>query len=600
MMAGSPWRAGSCWRSSPTARSARKAYGSRFAPPGFSRRGVATRGGVDLAALRIPDDIVAQYLTLGQDLGAEELLRCDLATGRHRRVKTAERTRLTDDNGHAHPEIVAAALRAIRRRVFNFAAVRKHVAHLAAERDRLEGLWKAAGGGDDAPERDAFIKAKHRHANDAACWESIRQQRPVQAPDMPEGVCAYEPAYRVQPLSGRLSEIGGGLQSCSRAMKQAAVEGVPDVHNNDLKSSQLYGLRQEFRLAGIDTREVDELLAKPKAFFAAQASLSVDTWKTATYALLFHGTLHDSYAQAVNLQRELGLTELPAIAEAIRKAHAAGEVPDPHRAYADVVRLLSPLSARLQQYYKWLVADFWEANKRPGNGWYVVNDCGAPFRLDAYRDERGSLRRHEAVAALAAHRLQGKEAALVHRLTVLGARHGFEVIANEHDGLLSLGAISDAAFAEALAGSNFPEALLERDKPFMDTTCAFTPTTLPTAISSGAAQTATLSPTILRVPFGPTACRTGSPSSPTKCFTPWSAPAMPWKAPRRAGSLKPTPAKARPSGRRGARTTSGTSSSATDQATPPPRELIRPRFSASPRASQSPQLQAKFTDDMGP
>ncbi len=66
---------------------------------------------------------------------------------------------------------------------------------------------------------------------------------------------------------------------------------------------------------------------------------------------------------------------------------------------------------------------------------------------------------------MVAHLLQGMEAYFIHTLTLLADKYGFEPLGNEHDGIISLGRIPDAAIqtARELTGLYCLEL---REKPF--------------------------------------------------------------------------------------------------------------------------------------
>ena len=66
---------------------------------------------------------------------------------------------------------------------------------------------------------------------------------------------------------------------------------------------------------------------------------------------------------------------------------------------------------------------------------------------------------------MAAHLLQGREALYIHTLTTLAPKYGFEVISNEHDGLVTIGEIPKAAQAEARRKSGVRRTVLA-EKPF--------------------------------------------------------------------------------------------------------------------------------------
>lgn len=135
----------------------------------------------------------------------------DLATGRptRRRVKSDRRT----PSGNALPPLVRAAIDAVGEVPVDVHAVERHLAALRAR----------AAAAAPGPER---VAAETRYANDLRCYHAVLTQgaRPLD-PSRPGGLWVYRPAYRVQRF-GRLSQKGGGLQSCSRAMKAVAYPGT--------------------------------------------------------------------------------------------------------------------------------------------------------------------------------------------------------------------------------------------------------------------------------------------------------------------------------------------------------------------------------------
>jgi len=343
------------------------------------------------------------------------------------------------------------------RRVFNRSAVERHLMALRSEVADLEAAWRRSGGDDGTLEHKRYSTAVRRLRNDEICWQAVKKQMPVPADDMPDGIWQYVPAYRVQEISGRISEIGGGFQSCTREMKHAAIQDVPGIRNYDIVSSQLYGLKEEFENAGITTRQIDALIARPKTELAAEAGVSVDVWKRSLYAVIFHAALHDSFKAALCAAERCD-GQMPAVAkevlEGVGKRRAA-------HVYDRIRGALLPLHEDLNTWHEYLVTEYWDSVRQPGKGWYARNDCGIVFRLDDHQGE------HDRKSAMAAWLLQGKEAAFIHRLTLLSDEYDYEVIANEHDGLLIIGEIPLEAIETALDRASFKYAKLAK-KPFVN------------------------------------------------------------------------------------------------------------------------------------
>lgn len=139
--------------------------------------------------------------------------RVDLFTGQ--RVSGRQHhTNRTDPNGNYWNDPLDGALEVLQegRSLVNVPAVQEY---LENSLDRLE---KAKRTSRQITDENRALHA--RVQNDLRCWNTILNQNLTDAPDMPEGIKQYDPAWRVQELSGRISEIGGGGQNCSAEMKQ--------------------------------------------------------------------------------------------------------------------------------------------------------------------------------------------------------------------------------------------------------------------------------------------------------------------------------------------------------------------------------------------
>lgn len=131
----------------------------------------------------------------------------DLTTGRatRRRIKSDRRT----PNGNPLPPLIRAAIDAVAEVPIDVHAIERH-------------LSKLRSAADIAEEGAGQITAYGRYMNDLRCHQAVLTQgaRP-QDPARPNGLWIYQPAYRPQRF-GRISQKGGGLQSCSSAMKAVA------------------------------------------------------------------------------------------------------------------------------------------------------------------------------------------------------------------------------------------------------------------------------------------------------------------------------------------------------------------------------------------
>lgn len=240
-------------------------------------------------------------------------------------------------------------------------------------------------------------------------------------------------AYRLQE-SGRVSHIGGGVQSCSREMKEAVYKDIDGVRNYDIKSSQAYILIDFLEEAHLDPSWLKRYIHTPNAkhIFARKAGLPVDVWKGCLYAVFMGATLPLNIETSEGDIRKMILgavdsTQLKATYERFR-------------------RVIGPLYNALREWHEYLDSTWTKQNKYPAcGGWFVSNDTGSTMKLNKLKSKPP----HERRGKLAAFLLQGREAAFIHTLTKLSKRYNFRVIANEHDGLVSIGEIPKSAIETA-------------------------------------------------------------------------------------------------------------------------------------------------------
>jgi len=293
-----------------------------------------------------------------------------------------------------------------------------------------------------SPNSRTYQQVRGQYLNDRTCFISVMHQDPEHVGD---GIYRYRPAYCVQK-SGRFSEVGGGLQSCSREMKQAARGRVKNMRNYDLKSSQPYGLIQLLEAADIDALWLRNYVADDKAkhHYAALAGIPVDDWKSVLCAV-FMGALLPS-----DIRFSKGAIQK------VVKDNAGWKWADQEVVYARIADLLNPLKERLDEWHLYLRTTYLKDNvKVCRGGRYLENAAGMKLYVDEIEDEWALG------AQIAAFLLQGQEACFVHHLTSLAPEYGFKVISNEHDGLMTIGEIPKEAADEAARRSGLKYARLE-------------------------------------------------------------------------------------------------------------------------------------------
>jgi hypothetical protein len=154
-------------------------------------------------------------------------------------------------------------------------------------------------------------------------------------------------------------------------------------------------------------------------------------------------------------------------------AHNWTEDPDvplkaPEEAYRLLKQVFGPMAEAIDEWREWLLEKHWRLEGQNGSlcGYSVQNPCGLSFSInDEKLMENGEANRYKQKAAYATSRLQGREAAYIHALTILSVEHDYEVLRNEHDGAVVLGEIPDDARQKARDISGFYRAIIE-EKPF--------------------------------------------------------------------------------------------------------------------------------------
>ena len=379
---------------------------------------------------------LAQYLEAGRvRVDDRPTRRVDLLTGKPttRQVRSDK----NDANRNPYPPLVRGAIDAVGPAVFDAAAVERHLA-------RLDDEVGAARGGDAAVRR--------RLENDERCYKALYEQN---SEVLGGGLVEYRPAYAVQ-RTGRLGQKGGGLQSASRAMKAAAYGGLPDVRNYDLRSSQAHILVALMREAGIEPRWLARYGAAwdAKRRAAEVVGVSVDAWKASLYAVLMSAW--------VPTPNQLAFSREGAVRRTIERDVGPDGLDVAYRRFHG---LIGGLVSELAAWHDHIVGPYVDAHGRfnpKTRSTYVENAVGMTM---AVRGPGAPASPHELRARTAAFFLQGREAALVHRIAA-EAGADFRVYSHEHDGLVVEGRVPPSVVARAARGADLPGDLVQwEEKP---------------------------------------------------------------------------------------------------------------------------------------
>lgn len=249
--------------------------------------------------------------------------------------------------------------------------------------------------------------------------------------DKGNGMWGYHPAYSIAS-SGRIFELGGGLQGLSKAIrKRALYEG--DVINYDLSASQLRILAWmvgDTALAGMIPNIYKQM---------QEWKYPKDIVKKAIYGYLFNA----------GHEKNDGMKQL--------FAHRR------HRIFfRSFLRLLHPFQDAIHRAIDIIMAQKITTQKR-GAYWQnacdlivteaeLINEAETEYESKIELLCRGKkapwrniINRESFIDAfvkrkLLAFYIQGIESYIIHRITVQGEKYGFVPISNQHDGLLVAGA----------------------------------------------------------------------------------------------------------------------------------------------------------------
>lgn len=370
------------------------------------------------------------------------------------------KTRHYDSNRNPRFEPIRAGLRALQQGRFDLNGVVRHLDHEAALARKAEAALALNGGGLSRAEYDnALYRIYGRYDNDARCFMSLLNQDP-------RHINGRHVVYRLayQPtITGRISQMGGGLQSCSRSMKAAAYRSIDGVKNYDIKSSQAFILQALLNEQGLDTTWIDAYLKEDKAEYAKRAGVPVDVWKQCFYALCFGASLR--FAKGPNQQEWSFRTILIDYVNHHRML-SDERVIIPISVEADelfrrVKDELLPFSRVLNQYRRSL-DELWVLSNSTycKSGRRIKNAAGVFLDVKTYESWPGNRSKR-----LASFILQGVEAGFIHTLTASLSEHGVIPISNEHDGIVTIGEIPAQAIQDAQEACNTPYLQLV-EKPF--------------------------------------------------------------------------------------------------------------------------------------
>jgi hypothetical protein len=372
----------------------------------------------------------------------------NLMTGK--KMNKFKRHKLTDHTDHPIPTLVRNSMLSIKRCVVNKVNIEKFLSEKQKEIDMMQSF---------DPTNPMLQTLRRRFHHNQGCIDKVFCMSSG-GKRLDNGNMEYYPSYEMQ-YSGRITEMGGGLQSASRELKKAAFSGISNLYNYDLKSSQVYGLIQWFEVANLDYRWLTQYLNRDKKDYADYVEVSVDCWKSLFLSLIMaaHLPTPDKVAEYIELKQFEESTDslLRYISE------EADSIKDAIDKYTRFYKIVFPLKAELDKWHNWLLDTYVPLSSVMAKGkQYISNKTGATFCLSDYKRTDGKWKNIiELKRRLAPFFLQGNEAAFIHHLTWVSEHYGYQIISNQHDGVVSLGKIPQEAIDYARESSGLKYAKLE-------------------------------------------------------------------------------------------------------------------------------------------
>jgi hypothetical protein len=373
-----------------------------------------------------------------EDLLAGDNTRFDLVTGKQ--LNSSPKSLLISLKGVQASELQKAAIESYRNSPNKFH--RPSVLNeLAIKKQAYENELATNG------RTTLFYSLRCRFWNSLHCFKSVMID--YKAVGIGNGFYLYTPAYEPQ-ISGRITHIKGGFQSCSRAVTAAAfaqsgytnydlAASQPTIYNEMLKGYKIDdgGWLQDY-IDGVTTKQS----------IAKEIGIEVDTWKKIICGLLMGSTVPKMTLESFVKAKDIKGDSVSSIIKYLQE----GQTPElAYNSYCKFLEVCKPLLAAVKEVgdrIKLAVKNkstklLPELTKNKGK-WAVINKTGNLLYVD-------SLKPSDLVAKVAAHLLQGAERALVSNILLLASKYNFRPVADYHDGFLSDGLVPQACVDEAIA-----------------------------------------------------------------------------------------------------------------------------------------------------
>ncbi len=370
-------------------------------------------------------------------------------------------TVFVDERGAPYPDLVVRALRSVRSSPVDLPAAFDYLRMLG-------GAFISAETAHGADSRE-FRRAFRQFVQARNSVRAVLQQRPTPTSG---GLHDYDIALTVQS-SGRLGEVGGGLQAAPAALKAAMRGSIPGLQNYDLPSAQPRLALARMEAVGLDAPALARYVLDPdeRGRLGVEAGLGTSGVKRVVIAALM-GASMPTPEQALVAKDRVSQTVLTAVG-VDWKEWIARSVPHAERlavlpAVSAVIAAADVLAPLFGEFARWhgrlralRLGDAATGESGPA-GFVIRNRLGMPILVGVVS---GRLRSSD-LGRLVAHLLQGDESAYAHSLAAELDSSGIRVVGHEHDGLVVMGEISQEVEARAAAAVGLPYIGMVR-KPFV-------------------------------------------------------------------------------------------------------------------------------------
>ncbi len=362
---------------------------------------------------RVKDEYLIAYSEIGGLMSAEEYLaepHVCFDTGRL--MNSPPLSKLTYPSRMPLPEGTRAAIKVLDRNkcLANLPAVEMHEQQRRAEYQEVSQHHDKANA--------EYKRARGRFINDSSCRAMFLDYKPTRYSG---DIWSYKPAWRATS-TGRLHVVGGCMQSASGEMKRRAYSGIEGLKNYDIKSSQIFITITLLEQAGLDASWLIEYVETPnyKEVYGNRVNIPGNLFKRIVIAMCMGAQLPESIEQA----RYAEFSILDYLAEVAHDKHHLSEL------LKGLREVVEPLVRALKQWHAYLLDKYIPKHRR---GAYLPNAAGFYLNLT---ELRLTLDKGSDVPKVAAHLLQGLEAACIQEMIGRSAEANFTPISCEHDGFI--------------------------------------------------------------------------------------------------------------------------------------------------------------------